>query len=77
MEFWAAIVLDFAEVPESHVHVNVHLRSTRGLEPTYSGRKTGASSGRPPATSDRRRASPKTSGLEPEHDGSTGYTLAD
>ena len=26
VEFWAAIVLDFAEVPAAHVHLDVHLR---------------------------------------------------
>ena len=26
VEFWAAIMLDFAEVPAAHVHLDVHLR---------------------------------------------------
>ena len=32
VEFWAAIVLDFAEVPAHHVHVDVHLRPPGRLE---------------------------------------------
>ena len=31
VEFWAAIVLDFAEVPAEHVHLDVHLRPHRRL----------------------------------------------
>ena len=31
VEFWAAIVLDFAEVPGAHVHLDVHLRPHRRL----------------------------------------------
>ncbi len=31
VEFWAAIVLDFAEVPPPHVHLDVHLRPHRRL----------------------------------------------
>ena len=31
VEFWAAIVLDFAEVPGEHVHLDVHLRPHRRL----------------------------------------------
>ena len=31
VEFWAAIVLDFAEVPAPHVHLDVHLRPHRRL----------------------------------------------
>ncbi len=31
VEFWAAIVLDFAEVPAQHVHLDVHLRAHRRL----------------------------------------------
>ena len=32
VEFWAAIILDFAQVPGAHVHVDVHVRPSRGLE---------------------------------------------
>ena len=31
VEFWAAIVLDFAEVPAEHVHLDVHLCAHRRL----------------------------------------------
>ena len=63
VEFWAAIVLDFAEVPRAHVHLDVHLRPHRRLV----GAHPGAEAHRPPgparrrATSARRRARPTRS----------------
>ena len=37
VEFWAAIVLDFAEVPAAHVHLDVHLRPHRRLVGAHPG----------------------------------------
>ena len=37
VEFWAAIMLDFAEVPLAHVHLDVHLRAHRGLGRAHPG----------------------------------------
>jgi hypothetical protein len=37
VEFWAAVVLDFAEVPAAHVHVDVHLRPHRRLVGAHPG----------------------------------------
>ena len=44
VEFWAAIMLDFAEVPGAHVHVDVHLRPHRRLARAH----PGAEAHRPP-----------------------------
>ena len=37
VEFWAAVVLDFAEVPAAHVHADVHLRAHRRLVRAHPG----------------------------------------
>ena len=63
VEFWAAMVLDFAEVPAAHVHLDVHLRPHRRLVRAHPGAEA-AGPARPPVGPLRRartRASPRTS----------------
>ena len=63
VEFWAAIVLDFAEVPAQHVHLDVHLRPHRrlvGAHPRAEAHRP-ADPARPPSTPARRRGRPATS----------------
>ena len=58
VEFWAAVVLDFARSPGAHVHLDVHLRPDRRLvaRTSWSRSAPGAWCGRPRATSARRPA---------------------
>ena len=54
VEFWAAIMLDFAEVPVAHVHLDVHLRADRRLGRAHPGAEAHRPAG--PAERPLRRA---------------------
>ena len=66
VEFWAAIVLDFAEVPAHDVHLDVHLRAHRWLVGAHPGAEEDRPAdpplgevrraGHPPRVRDRRLA---------------------
>ena len=47
VEFWSAVVLDFAEVPGAHVHLDVHLRPGGRLERAHPGAEAAGPPGPP------------------------------
>ena len=63
VEFWSAVVLDFAEVPRAHVHLDVHLRPGGRLERAHPGAEEARAAGPPVGDVRRpaRRASRTTS----------------
>ena len=47
VEFWSAVVLDFAEVPGAHVHLDVHLCPDGRLERAHPGAEAAGPAGAP------------------------------
>ena len=61
VEFWSAVVLDFAEVPGAHVHLDVHLRPDGRLERAHPGAEEARAAG-PPVGALRRPGHPQAGG---------------